>query len=153
MWLWISRNGIIAWPFVTLHLIVYVYTAIYTICTLCVGRLVTGWAVRGSNPGEGEIFRACPDRPWSPPSLLYNGYRLFSPGGKAAVTLITHLSSSAVVEETVALYLHSTSGPSLAILGWTLPYLYTACRSHIGGRNYSFACVRVYGRTVSSVNI
>ena len=31
----------------------------------------------------GEIFRTCPDRPWGPPSLLYNGYRVF-PGGKAA---------------------------------------------------------------------
>ena len=29
----------------------------------------------------GEIFRICPDRPWGPPSLLYNGYRVFS-GGK-----------------------------------------------------------------------
>ena len=29
----------------------------------------------------GEIFRTCPDRPWDPPSLLYNGYRVF-PGGK-----------------------------------------------------------------------
>ena len=29
----------------------------------------------------GEIFRNCPDRPWGPPSLLYNGYRVF-PGGK-----------------------------------------------------------------------
>ena len=29
----------------------------------------------------GEIFRTCPDRPWGPPNLLYNGYRLF-PGGK-----------------------------------------------------------------------
>jgi len=29
----------------------------------------------------GEIFRSCPDRPWGPPSLLYNGYRVF-PGGK-----------------------------------------------------------------------
>ena len=28
----------------------------------------------GSNPGEGEIFRTCPDRPWGPPSLLYNVY-------------------------------------------------------------------------------
>jgi len=26
----------------------------------------------------GEIFRACPDRPWGPPSLLYSGYRVFS---------------------------------------------------------------------------
>ena len=29
----------------------------------------------------GEIFRTCPDRPWGPPSLLYNGYRVF-PGDK-----------------------------------------------------------------------
>ena len=29
----------------------------------------------------GEIFRTSPDRPWGPPSLLYNGYRFF-PGGK-----------------------------------------------------------------------
>ena len=29
----------------------------------------------------GEIFRACPARPWGLPSLLYNGYRVF-PGGK-----------------------------------------------------------------------
>ena len=28
----------------------------------------------------GEIFRR-PDRPWGPPSILYNGYRVF-PGGK-----------------------------------------------------------------------
>jgi len=44
-------------------------------------RLSTGWTVRGSKPGGGEIFRTCPDRPWGPPSLLYNGYRVFS-GGK-----------------------------------------------------------------------
>ena len=29
----------------------------------------------------GDIFRTCPHRPWGPPSLLYNGYRVF-PGGK-----------------------------------------------------------------------
>jgi hypothetical protein len=44
-------------------------------------RLATGWTVRGSNPGEGEIFRTCPDRPWCPPRLLYNGYRI-CPGGR-----------------------------------------------------------------------
>ena len=44
--------------------------------------LATGWTVRGSNPGEGEIFCTHPARPWSPPNLLYNGYRVF-PGGKA----------------------------------------------------------------------
>jgi hypothetical protein len=31
----------------------------------------------------GEIFRTHLDRSWGPPSLLYNGYRLF-PRGKAA---------------------------------------------------------------------
>ena len=30
----------------------------------------------------GRVFRTCPDQPWGPPSLLYNGYRAF-PGGKA----------------------------------------------------------------------
>jgi hypothetical protein len=29
-----------------------------------------------SNPGGGEIFRTLPVRPWCPPSLLYNGYRV-----------------------------------------------------------------------------
>jgi hypothetical protein len=34
----------------------------------------------GSNSG-GARFSACPDWPWGPPSLLYNGYRVF-PGVK-----------------------------------------------------------------------
>jgi len=37
--------------------------------------------VRVSNPGGGEIFRTCPDRPWGRPSLLYYEYRVI-PGGK-----------------------------------------------------------------------
>jgi hypothetical protein len=46
---------------------------------------VTGYGLdgQGSNPGGGEIFRICPDRPWGPPSLLYNGYWVI-PEGKAA---------------------------------------------------------------------
>jgi len=44
--------------------------------------LVMGWMVQGMNPSGGEIFCTCPDRPWGPPSLLYNGYLVF-PGGKA----------------------------------------------------------------------
>jgi hypothetical protein len=46
-----------------------------------VEQLGTGWTVQGSNPGGGEMCRTCPDQPWGPPSLLYNGYRAF-PGGK-----------------------------------------------------------------------
>ena len=53
----------------------------------------------GSNPGENQIFRTSPDRPWSLPSLLYNRYRVIprckvqpgraadhSPPSSAAVT-------------------------------------------------------------------
>ena len=39
----------------------------------------TGYELDG--PGGGEIFRTCSDRSWGPPSLLYNGHRVF-PGGK-----------------------------------------------------------------------
>ena len=55
-----------------------------------VWRLTTGWTFGGSNPG-GARFSARPDRPWGPPSLLYNGYRVF-PRGKVGrgVTLTTH---------------------------------------------------------------
>ena len=46
-----------------------------------VWRLATGWMVQ-IPVGGGEIFHTCPDRPWGPPSLLYNGYRVF-PGVKS----------------------------------------------------------------------
>jgi hypothetical protein len=45
--------------------------------------IATGYGLDG--PGIesrwDEIFRTCPDRPWGPPSLLYNRYRVFT-GGK-----------------------------------------------------------------------
>ena len=73
--------------------------------------IATGWAVRGSNPGGGKIFRTCPDRPWGPPSLLYNGYRVFS-GGKERPGRDVNPSpaSSAVGHERVDLYLYSPMG-------------------------------------------
>jgi hypothetical protein len=43
--------------------------------------LAPGGTVGGPNRGGGQIFRTCPDRPWGPPSLLYNGYQVF-PGRK-----------------------------------------------------------------------
>jgi hypothetical protein len=64
-----------------MHLDLQTYFQVYML--LLMEGLTTGWTVRGSNPGGGEIFRTCPDRPWGPPNLLYNGYRVF-PGGKAA---------------------------------------------------------------------
>jgi len=75
-------------------------------------RLATGWTVRGSNPGGSEIFRTCPDRPWGPPSLLYNGYRVF-PEGKERPGRDADPSrpSSAVGHERVELYVYSPYGP------------------------------------------
>ena len=56
----------------------------------------------------GEIFRICPDRPWGPPSLLYNGYRVFL-GGKVLPGRDADPSppSSAEVKKRVELYLYS----------------------------------------------
>ena len=65
--------------------------------------IATGYGLDG--PGTGsrcgcEIFRTCPDQPWSPPSLLYNGYRVF-PEGKERPwrDADPSLSSSAVVKK------------------------------------------------------
>jgi hypothetical protein len=48
--------------------------------------IVTGYGLDGTGiekkiPSGGEIFRTHSERPWGPPSLLYNGYRVF-PGGR-----------------------------------------------------------------------
>jgi len=34
------------------------------------------WTIWGSNPGGDDIFRTRPERPWGPPSLLNNGYKV-----------------------------------------------------------------------------
>jgi hypothetical protein len=47
-----------------------------------VQRMATGWTVRESNPGGGEILRTRPDRPRGPRCLLYNVYRVFLGGRK-----------------------------------------------------------------------
>jgi hypothetical protein len=72
-----------------------------------VGRDSCGLEVRRSNPGAGEIFRSRPDRPWSPPSLLYKGYRSAFPGVKRSGRGFDQPSpSSAEVKERVELYLY-----------------------------------------------
>jgi hypothetical protein len=67
-------------------------------------------------------FSARPDRYWGPPSLLYNGYRVF-PGGKVRSGRAADHSppSSAAVMEELELYLYPPSGPRPACKGITLP--------------------------------
>ena len=96
-----------------------------------VQRLATGWTVRGSNRGGVEIFRTCPDRPWGPPSLLYNGYRVF-PGVKSGRGVrLTPLPFQCRGQERVELYLYSPHGPyglyraSVPVQGCTLPLSFT----------------------------
>jgi hypothetical protein len=46
-----------------------------------------------------EIFR-CPDWPWGPPSLLYNGYRVFGGGKVRLGRAVDHsLPSNAAVKK------------------------------------------------------
>jgi hypothetical protein len=42
--------------------------------------IATGYGLDGPGieSGGDDIFRTRPDRPWGPPSLLYNGYRVFT---------------------------------------------------------------------------
>ena len=63
----------------------YFYCYVYVFCGpgSSVG-IATGYGLDDpgiESRGGSEIFRTCPDRPWDPPNLLYNGYRVF-PGGK-----------------------------------------------------------------------
>ena len=71
------------------------------------------------------MFRARPDRLWGPPSLLYNGYRVYSGGKEAGVWRWPPAPSSAEFKEIVELYLYSPYGPSWPVLGRTLPLLHS----------------------------
>ena len=73
-------------------------------------------------PGEGESFRTHPDRPWGPPSLLHNGYRVSFRGVKRPGHGVDHPSPcSAKAKERVELYVYSPSGLSWHAVGQILP--------------------------------
>jgi hypothetical protein len=82
--------------------------------------------VRGWNPGGGEIIRTCPDRPWGPPSLLYNGYRVFL-GGKVRPGRAADHSppSSAVVMEEWSYTSTHPLGQTRPVTGLLNLYLYS----------------------------
>jgi hypothetical protein len=87
--------------------------------------IATGYGLDG--PGIesrwGEIFRTCQDRPWGPPSLLYNGYRVFPGGRKRRGRGVdhSHPSSVEVMEESNYISTHTLghTGPVTGLL-----YLY-----------------------------
>ena len=92
------------------------YGGVVSVC-----RLQPLYVTHYTTPSGDEIFCICSDQPWGPPSLLYNGYRVF-PGGKAAGHGIDNPPpSSTEVKERVELHLNSLSGPLWPILQWTLP--------------------------------
>ena len=120
--------------FIIIIIIIIIIITYYCGPGSVVGR-ATGYGLDGpgieSRWGGGEIFRTCPDRSWGPPSLLYNGYRVF-PGGKERTGADADPSplSSAVGHERVELYLYSPYGPSglyrasVPVQGCPLPFTY-----------------------------
>ena len=83
--------------------------------------------MRGSNPGEGEIFRTRPDRPWDPKSLLHNGYRVF-PGGKSAGEWryhLPHLAPKSKRESNAITLLHLWTFVACYRVNFTLIFTFT----------------------------
>jgi hypothetical protein len=73
----------------------------------------------------GEIFRAYPDRLRGPPSLLYNGYRVF-PGGKGGRGLmLTTPPSSAKVKKELSYTSTHSMGPPEPVTGF--PFFLVIC--------------------------
>jgi hypothetical protein len=84
-------------------------------------RLATGWTVRGSNPGGGEIF------PGAHPASYTIGTGSF-PGLKRPGRRDNHPPPSRVeVKERVELYLYSPSGPSWPVLEEILLPNHSSC--------------------------
>jgi hypothetical protein len=86
-----------------------------------------GIATRYELDGPGIEFRwgrDFPDRPWGPPSFLFNGRRVSAPAVKRPGRGVDHPPpSSAEVQERVELYLYYPSGSLGPVLGWTLSLL------------------------------
>ena len=116
-----------------------------------VQRIATDWTVRGSNPGRGDIFCSRSGRPWGPPSLLYNGYRVFFLGVKGPWRSVDHPhQSSADVKEREELHLCSLLG--LRDLFQGEHYLYLCCCVVQRSENQNFRGDR-YGHIIRTAGL
>jgi hypothetical protein len=102
-WTWLSDSAAIC----GCSVIFLAYLTMWAGVAQSISRLATGWTVWGSNPGGGEIFLIRLDRPWGPPSLLYNGYWVFTGGKTAGAWRWPPTPSRAEVKERVVLYPYS----------------------------------------------
>jgi len=80
---------------------------------------------------ETRFFRTHPDRPWCPPSLLYNMYGAF-PGVMCLGRGAGHPPSCVDVKETVELYFFSPTVPPWPVLGWILTSPFLPCYEQYG---------------------
>ena len=103
---------------------------IFVITVLFMGRcssvsiattLLAGWSGERI-PVWDEIFSTLPDLPWGPPSLLYNGYRVFPGGNAAGEWCWPPTPSKCRGHERVELYLYLSSGNQWPVLGWTFTF-------------------------------
>jgi len=86
-----------------------------------------GWTVRGSNPGDGEIFHTRPDRLWGPPNVLDYKHQSPSRGVKRLGRGVEYPTpSNEEVEEGMVIYLYSPSGPSWPVTGRILLLHFTS---------------------------
>ena len=78
-----------------------------------------------------EIFRTHPDRPWGPPSLLYNTYGAFPevmcPGRGTG-----NPPSCVVINERVEIYFHSPSGPPWPVSRVNFNFIFLSCYEEYG---------------------
>ena len=96
-------------------------------------RSSVGVATRYGTDGSGIESRTRPDRLWSPPSLLYNGYRVSFPGVKRPGRGDEHTPYRIYIKERVELHLYSLCA-------------FTACSRVTCTFTFTFSCLQMIRR-------
>jgi hypothetical protein len=74
-----------------IYLFTYCFSVVGQDSIVGIGNRI-GWTVREPYPDADETFHTFPDRACDSPALLYNGYRLSSPGVKRPGRVIDQLA-------------------------------------------------------------